>query len=416
MVRDVSARLWSNPLATPISAQQDRGFRESYLKGTLAWHNRRNEWKAGFETSFADIHEAFAYRIVSYDIAGASIFDHATPSQLAIADRRQDREQSAFIQDVVHLGGLALSLGLRYDHYRLLVDDQAWSPRLAASWYWPRSKLVLRASYDRTFGTPAIENLLVSASPTAVSISRRGFYLPLPPSRGNFYEAGLSKSLFDKLRLDASYFRRDIRNFADDDLLLNTGVSFPIAFDRASIRGAEAKLEVPRWGRLSGFASYSWMEGLGQLPIAGGLFLDESAADLRSSRARFPITQDQRQTARARVRYALSSRLWTAMGASYGSGLPVELADGQNLGLLIAQYGQSIVDRVNFDRGRVRPSFSLDASLGAELWRKEKLAVRAQADVLNLTDRLNVINFAGVLSGTAIAAPRTVGVRLRAEF
>jgi hypothetical protein len=33
MVRDVSARLWSNPLATPIQAGQDRGFREGYLSG-----------------------------------------------------------------------------------------------------------------------------------------------------------------------------------------------------------------------------------------------------------------------------------------------------------------------------------------------------------------------------------------------
>ena len=416
MARDVSARLWSNPLATPIFAKQDRGFRESYLKGTLAGHMRRNEWKAGFEASFADVHEAFKYRIVAHEIAGTPIFDRGTPPQLAIAGRRQDREQSAFAQDVLRLGGLALSVGLRYDHYRLLVDDHAWSPRLAASWYWPRAKLVLRASYDRTFGTPAIENILVSASPAAVSISRSGFYLPLRPSHGNFYETGFSKSLFDKLRLDANYFRRDIRNFADDDLLLNTGVSFPIAFDRAAIHGAEAKLEVPRWGRLSGFGSYSWMQGLGQLPIAGGLFLDESASELLARRDKFPITQDQRQTARARVRYELSARMWAAMGASYGSGLPVELASGQSPELLIEQYGQAVVDRVNFDRGRVRPSFSLDASVGAELWRRDKVAVRAQVDVLNLTDRLNVINFTGLLSGTAIAPPRSFGVRLRAEF
>ena len=48
--------------------------------------------------------------------------------------------------------------------------------------------------------------------------------------------------------IDASIFRRDIRNYADDDLLLNTGVSFPIAFQSAEIRGVEAKLEIPRWG------------------------------------------------------------------------------------------------------------------------------------------------------------------------
>jgi outer membrane receptor for Fe3+-dicitrate len=64
----------------------------------------------------------------------------------------------------------------------------------------------------------------------------------------------------------------------------------------------------------------------------------------------------------------------------------------------------------------VRPSFALNASIGAELWRHEKRSVTAQADILNLTDRLNVINFAGVFSGTAVAPPRSVGVRLRIDF
>ena len=47
LVRDLSAGLSSNPLATPILAQQDRGFRELYLKGTVAAHIGRHEWKAG---------------------------------------------------------------------------------------------------------------------------------------------------------------------------------------------------------------------------------------------------------------------------------------------------------------------------------------------------------------------------------
>jgi hypothetical protein len=54
--------------------------------------------------------------------------------------------------------------------------------------------------------------------------------------------------------------------------------------------------------------------------------------------------------------------------------------------------------------------------VGADVWRREKRAVTIQADVMNLTDRLNAINFAGLLSGTAVAAGRSVGVRLRMEF
>jgi hypothetical protein len=52
-----------------------------------------------------------------------------------------------------------------------------------------------------------------------------------------------------------------------------------------------------------------------------------------------------------------------------GSGLPVEGGGIGDLGLLHQEYGQAVLDRVNFDSGRVRPSFSLDISAGAELWK-----------------------------------------------
>jgi hypothetical protein len=50
------------------------------------------------------------------------------------------------------------------------------------------------------------------------------------------------------------------------------------------------------------------------------------------------------------------------------------------------------------------------------LARKGRQALRLQAEVRNLTDRLDVINFAGLFSGTAVAAPRSVAVRLRVDF
>src|SRR5206468_9400523 len=97
---------------------------------------------------------------------------------------------------------------------------------------------------DRAFQTPAIENLLLASAEATRKLGDAGVSLPVRPSRGNFYEVGASKSLLGKLRLDASYFRRNLRNFADDDVLLNTGVSFPIAFGRPVIYGFEGKFEI----------------------------------------------------------------------------------------------------------------------------------------------------------------------------
>ena len=410
LARDLSASLWSNDQAIPIAAAQDRGFRETYLKGTVSAHIGLQEWKAGVEADFGSIRERFAYQITD-----PARFDPDTPPEFRFADRRQDREQSAFIQDLIRLGNWTLSAGLRWDHYRLLVDENGFGPRLGIAWYWPAADLLLRGSYDRVFQTPAFENLLLASSTAVSELNSNVLRLPVRPSRGNFYEAGLTKGLFGKLRLDANYFRRNVSDFADDDLLLNTGVSFPISFRKAEIQGVEVKLELPDWGGLSGFVSYSNMHGLGYLPVTGGLFLgDNAGAQGLSSSGAFPVTQDQRNTARTRFRYQLAPRAWVALGAAYGSGLPVEFEGSQ--ADAIAQYGSRIVDGVNLSRGRVRPSFSLDASAGAVLYKKEKQSVRLQADVINLTDRLNVINFAGVFSGTALASPRTFAVRLQTEF
>jgi len=54
--------------------------------------------------------------------------------------------------------------------------------------------------------------------------------------------------------------------------------------------------------------------------------------------------------------------------------------------------------------------------MDADLWRREKRPLTAQADVMNVTNRLNVINFAGLFSGIAVAEPRGASIRLRTEF
>jgi hypothetical protein len=225
----------------------------------------------------------------------------------------------------------------------------------------------------------------------------------------------LTKSFLGKLRLDANVFRRDFHNYSDDDVLLDTGVSFPIAFAKARIFGEEVRLEVPHWGRFSGYLSYANQSGIGQGPITGGLFLGDAASGALTDTSRFAVSQDQRNTARANVRYQVSKRLWLATSAQYGSGLPVEI-DDPNIDLLRSQFGAAIVDRVNFDKGRVKPSFSFNVAGGAQIYSKEQRSATLQIEGANLTDRVNVINFASLFSGTAVAPPRSVSARLKFTF
>jgi hypothetical protein len=410
-VRDASADLTSNPSATPVIISQSRGYREGYARADLSGHKGHHNWKTGVDSFFTPVHEA-----LSYTITDPRQFDPGTQQQFQFADRKWDIEPSAYVQDEMHFGNWNISAGLRFDHYAFVVHESAWSPRVGVSLFLPSLNLLLHASYDRVFQTPAMENLLLASSAQLNSIDPVVLRLPVRPARGNYYEVGATKSVFGKLRIEANIFRRDFHNYPDDDTLLDTGVSFPIAFSHARVFGEELRLEVPEWWRFSGYLSYSNQSGIGSGPITGGLFLGSDAAGALTDASQFAVSQDQRNTARARVRFQADKHLWIATSAQYGSGLPADLGSGEDQSFLLAQFGSAILDRVNFDRGRIRPDFSLDVAAGVQLYRKELRSVALQVQVSNVTDRVNVINFASLFSGTAVSLPRSVSAGVKLSF
>ena len=410
MVRDITAGFWSNDLSTPMIAGQDRGYHEEYVKGTVSVHSGVNEFKFGGESDYASIQET-----LNYLITDPSLFTPDTPLSFNFYSHAADREQGAFGQDEIHWKTLTLSAGLRFDHYDLLVNQTGWSPRLGAALYWPWAKIVFRASYDRIFQTPPFENILVASSPEVTSLSSQVLRLPIQPARGNYYQSGFGRAFFGKVKFNGNFFWRSYTNYPDDDLLLNTGVSFPITFARADIYGAEAKVDIPHWGPFSGYASYTNMRGNGYFPVTGGLFIgDDAVQAISAASGVFPVSQDQRNTVRARFRYDITKRLWMAVGGSYDSGLPIDF-DG-TYQQAAAQYGQAILNRVNFSDYRPRPLVSLNASLGILLRKVEKREVRFQIDGTNLANEINVIDFAGLFSGTAIGISRSVDARLGFDF
>src|ERR1700675_1903324 len=414
-VRDDEAALTSNASSWPIQPFQERGFREGYVSATVAADFRNHEIKAGADSIYSFVHEQFSYHITATEFNGQPIFDPSTPLDFFFHQSGDDREQAFFVQDNAHFGILNLSGGIRFDRYSVRVTDSAWSPRFGFAWYVPKLGIVFRGSYDRAFGTPAIENLLLSTSAKVRTLDGTAAQLTLRPSRANYYELGATKELFHKAHVSANVFQRDTRNFADDDVLLDTGVSFPISLTSAHIYGVESQFALPQWGPWSAWFNYSYMVASARLPVVGGLFLGQDAAELLNSNARIWISQDQRHTAHGQLRYQHWSRFWTSIGASYGTGLPVEL-NGESTATLVQEFGQAVVDRVNLNAGRVRPSLAVDLSAALDLYKKESRAVRLQGDIRNLNDRLNVINFASVFSGTAIGAPRTFSLRLRFDY
>jgi outer membrane cobalamin receptor len=412
MGRDYEARLWSNPFSTPMRAEAGRGFRELYGAASLSWQRGRHSAKAGGEVSRTRLNESLAFQVT-----GEDFFDEDVPDQFEFSERGTASETGLYAQELVTAGAVTVSLGLRWDRYRLRAPETAWSPRLGVGYWIGRAGLRLHAAYDRAFETPAIEGILVASSPLMRELTKESTGLPIRPSRSNFLQAGLAKSLWGRLRLEANLYRRRTHNFADDSLLLNTGYSFPITFAEADIGGAEARLELPAWRGVSGYVSYSHMRGTGRLPLTGGLFLERDTARLLAATDSFPITQDQRHTLRSRWRWEVSRRVWLAGGGAYDSGLPFEREETEiEPEALRQRFSERILSRVDFSRGRVRPQFSLDASAGALLYASERARARLQADVWNLTGRLNVVNFSGLFSGTALARPRSAALRLSWEF
>ena len=420
MARDNSTDFYSNDSSWPLNATQHNDFREIYFNGNISIHHGRQEWKAGIESDNIFLHENTSYVIP--DCANPN--DPQCPINLGILDsgalsfafqgHRPDFEQAAYVQDLIRLGNWTVNAGLRWDHYQLLLNQNAVSPRLAVSRYFPSVGVNVHFSYDRIFQTPSFENILLSSSPAAEAIdtSVPALQLPVQPSHGNYFEWGATKAFFGKLRLDANAFRRQVNNYADDSQILSTGISFPIAFDRAILYGAEAKLQLLQWKGFSGFASYSWIVGNAWFPVTGGLFLGNDA--INPTTGHFPDSQDQRNTVRGRVRYQVVPRLWVAVGADYNTGLPFQpdLTPQQ----YAAEYGQVVVSHLNFNRNRVRPYFTQNASVGVDLYQRDKRSVRFQADVANLSNTLEVIDFGGLFSGNAIGPSRQYTFRLVTSF
>jgi hypothetical protein len=177
---------------------------------------------------------------------------------------------------------------------------------------------------------------------------------------------------------------------------------------------------LPEWKKWSGFVSYSYELGNAWNPVTGGLFLGTSASI--PTTGYLPVSQDQRNSVRGRLRYQVAQHLWIAGGVQFDSGLPFQfqcdpsMTIDQCIANEVHAYGRQVVDRVNFAEGRIYPTFQVSASLGADLYKSERFNMRFQVDGQNLTNVVDVIDFGGLFSGNAIGPSRNVALRLTTSF
>ena len=220
------------------------------------------------------------------------------------------------MQDAIRLGNWTVNAGLRWDHYQLLVNQNAVSPRLSVARYFPSLGLDSHVSYDRVFQTPSFENILLSSSPAVQSLNPSVLRLPVEPSHGNYYEVGLTKAFFEETAAGRQLFppgREQLCRRRSDSRLPRS--ASPSPFKKPLSTGRRPRSRFRTGGASRALPVTPITVGNAWFPVTGGLLLGDDASEQRTAHRAFSRFAGPAEHLRTRVRYQLTSRLWIAVGS-----------------------------------------------------------------------------------------------------
>jgi outer membrane receptor protein involved in Fe transport len=412
--RAASGRLLDpNQTGFPFFADQSR---RQHTEGTRARFSR--DWRLG---SFQAGGEAYRYSLserISMAVTDpeevdpeSPILDYSLQDPFRYSAHGTGVRSSVFVQNRFRFfDSLSIDLGGRFDHYRVVTEDNSVSPRIGLAYYVKKTNTVFRAAYNRLIQTPPIENLLLSSSLQAAELSTMdGPVHAVPSEKQHFYEFGLQQQMGRNFRIDIARYVKNIRNFSDEQQLLETGIIFPVAVAGADIRGTEVRLDLVGLRGFAAYASYANARATITTPITGGLFLGMDAEDalLLQSGVKLRADQDERNEVQFGTTYQHKRGFWMTFGGRFDSGLPTALADGEYVTL-----DPKIQAQIDPVRQKIKPRTILNAVGGIDFFKESPHPVSLQAGVNNLTDRLYLYNFHSAFSGTHIGRPREVVVRL----
>lgn len=421
-VRSHQSKLFGSEFDTPVFAQQDRRHGRQGAIISLSHTRGAHDLKFGVEASRLTPREFFTFVVTDEDEARKREFSDAalaftSAHPFVFRDRRTLSQVAWYAQDSFSpLKNLTANAGLRYDRSQMIWGEQQFSPRVGVAYYVARTQTVLRASFNRLFQPPQIENLLLGASAAARHLSpfedATGGGAPILAERTSAYEIGFAQDFKSLVRLDVALWRRTFRNVNDPNVLFSSTIIFPNNVASGWANGVDVRLDVPERRGWSAYASYTNARTLQTGPLNGGLFLTQEFIEIGPG-TRFTPDHDIRNAVAFSATYRhRRSGLWASFAGRHQSGVPLEI-ERDRLDELRDAPGANLVD---FDRRRVRPFTAFDAAFGAELLRRDRVTVSAQVDVQNLADRAFAYNFGNQFSGTHFGHQRLRGGRVKFSF
>jgi len=386
--------------------------------------------------------------------SGLLPFDLTRKGQLFAFHATANINQFAgYAQDSMTFGSLTFNIGFRADQYDGLSTKFGPQPRAGLAYNIKRTKTVLRAAYSRTFETPFNENLLLSSATGVGGLAGNVFgstSVPISPGFRNQFNTGFQQSIGRYFLVDADYFWKFTHNAFDFSTLLNTTITFPIAWHNSKNDGVTGRFSTIN---MRGFIAY-WTFGHTRAryypPEDGGLIPQGAAL----AQGVFRIDHDQAFQSTINLRYQRPKGAeWIALTTRFDSGevvsgvpdagyamtnltanqqttiglacngvvatasAPIRACSGLVTSplLTLPQIGKENND---LNPNRVKPRDILNLAIGSDnLFHTEKKERWiASLSVDNLTNKVALYNFLSTFSGTHFIEPRSIVAKIGFVF
>jgi hypothetical protein len=365
-------------------------------------------------------------------------------SPLQYAQKATIKQQAAYVQDDIKAGNANVKVGLRLDHYDGLTTATELQPRLGASYAFPKTNTIVRASYGRTLETPYNENLLLSSGVGLNGVFGEGQLLQ--PGKRNQGEFGIQQAFGSWLVADFGYFLKRTHNGYDFGVLFDTPIVFPISWDHSKIDGFTGRVNLVEHHGFSAFVVMAHASAIFYPPGNGGILVEPGDAPFR-------IDHDQKFNSTANFQYVFNKPLgaWAALSWRYDSGLVAGAVGSVEDALALTGDQQAAIgffcggtvatreapitecpsgggatrlripaegteDDVN-NPPRIAPRHLLDLGFGADnLFHTDKAKVRVRFSIVNVTNKEALYNFLSTFTGTHFVTPRAYQFQVGVGF